>query len=293
MSAQVHDLGYREYDGVRAGVRHAMTSLGVHAGQRVLGLKRSARHKILPAIVLVIAFIPAIVFVGMAAFLPESTIIEDEILPTYADYYGFIQFTAIFLFASFVAPEAICTDRRTGMMALYLASPLNRTTYIVSKVAAVMVVLLTITLLPLVFLLAAYSLAGSGPDGIGEFVEVLVRISAAGLLVGAYFAALTSAVSSTTPRRGIASAAIVMTLFVPLFVTAAILESTDIADEFGLLSLFELPFRSAQWLLDGEVTPDRGLQQVSGPLALLVTIGAAAVMAAFTWWRYQRLEVER
>ena len=293
MSAQVHDLGYREYDGERAGVRHAMTSLGVHAGQRVLGLKRSARHKILPAIVLVIAFIPAIVFVGMAAFLPESTIIEEEILPTYADYYGFIQFTAIFLFASFVAPEAICTDRRTGMMALYLASPLNRTTYIVSKVAAVMVVLLTITLLPLVFLLVAYSLAGSGPDGIGEFVEVLLRISAAGLLVGGYFAALTSAVSSTTPRRGIASAAIVMTLFVPLFVTAAILESTDIADEFGLLSLFELPFRSAQWLLDGEVTTDRGLQQVSGPVALLVTVGAAAAMATFTWWRYQRLEVDR
>ena len=239
------------------------------------------------------AFIPAIVFVGMAAFLPESTIIEEEILPTYADYYGFIQFTAIFLFASFVAPEAICTDRRTGMMALYLASPLNRTTYIVSKVAAVMVVLLTITLLPLVFLLVAYSLAGSGPDGIGEFVEVLLRISAAGLLVGGYFAALTSAVSSTTPRRGIASAAIVMTLFVPLFVTAAILESTDIADEFGLLSLFELPFRSAQWLLDGEVTTDRGLQQVSGPVALLVTVGAAAAMATFTWWRYQRLEVDR
>ena len=293
MSAQIHDLGYREYDGERAGVRHAMVSLGIHASQRVLGLKRAARHKVLPAIVILISFVPAIVFVGMAAFLPDSTIIEDELLPTYADYYGFIQFTGIFLFASFVAPEAICTDRRTGMLALYLASPLNRTTYVVSKVAAVMVVLMTITLLPLLFLLVAYSLAGAGPGGLGEVAELVVRILAAGTLVAGYFAALTSAVSSITPRRGIASASIVMSLFVPSIVTGALLESTDVADELGLLSLFELPFRSAQWLLEGEVTPDRGLQQVSGPLALLVTLGATALLGAFTWWRYQQLEVDR
>ena len=84
-----------------------------------------------------------------------------------------------------------------------------------------------------------------------------------------------------------------MSLFVPSIVTGALLESTDVADELGLLSLFELPFRSAQWLLEGEVTPDRGLQQVSGPLALLVTLGATALLGAFTWWRYQQLEVDR
>ena len=241
MSAQVHDLGYREYDGERAGVRHAMTSLGVHAGQRVLGLKRSARHKILPAIVLVIAFIPAIVFVGMAAFLP-SDLLEDELLPTYAEYYGFI-LTAIFLFASFVAPEAICTDRRTGMLALYLASPLNRTTYVVSKMAAVATVLLTITLLPEVFLLIAYAIEGAGPDGIGGFVETLARILVAGVVGALYFAGLTSAISAFTPRRGIASAAIVIVLLVPSIVVSIMLESTDVADELDLLNLSSLRFR--------------------------------------------------
>ena len=291
MSAQVHDLGYREYDGERAGVRHAMTSLGVHAGQRVLGLKRSARHKILPAITLVIAFIPAIVFVGMAAFLP-SDLLEDELLPTYAEYYGFI-LTSIFLFASFVAPEAICTDRRTGMLALYLASPLNRTTYVVSKMAAVAAVLLTITLLPEVFLLIAYAIEGAGPDGIDGFVETLARILLAGVVVALYFAALTSAISSFTPRRGIASAAIVIVLLVPSIVLGIMLESTDVADELDLLNLSALPFRAAQWLLDGEPDLERGIEQVSGPLATLVTIGAAVLFGLVTWWRYQKLEVER
>lgn len=291
MSAQVHDLGYREYDGERAGVRHAMTSLGVHAGQRVLGLKRSARHKILPAIVLVIAFIPAIVFVGMAAFLP-SDLLEDELLPSYAEYYGFI-LTSIFLFASFVAPEAICTDRRTGMLALYLASPLNRTTYVVSKMAAVATVLLTITLLPELFLLIAYAIEGAGPDGIDGFVETLARILLAGVVVALYFAGLTSAISSFTPRRGIASAAIVIVLLVPSIVVGIMIESTDVADELDLLNLSALPFRAAQWLLDGEPDLERGIEQVSGPLVTLVTIGATVVFGLITWWRYQRLEVER
>lgn len=293
MSAQIHDLGYREFDGERAGVANAMRSLAVHACQRALGLKRAARHKILPVIVILLAFIPAIVFVGLAAFLPSSTIIQDNILPDYADFYGFIQFTSIFLFASFVAPEAICTDRRTGMLALYLASPLNRTTYIVSKVAAVLAVLLTITLLPLLFLLIAYSLAGTGPDGIVEFAEIAMRILASGLLVAAYFAALTSAISSMTPRRGIASAAIVMSFFVPSAVINAIVEATDAPDELGLLSIFELPFRSAQWLLEGVPTADPGLSQVSGSLALAVTLGATVLFGGFAWWRYQTLEVDR
>ncbi|MGI9622676.1 MAG: ABC transporter permease [Acidimicrobiales bacterium] len=291
MSAQVHDLGYREYDGQRAGVGSAMTTLGIHAGQRVLGLKRSARHKILPVIVIIIAFIPAIVFVGMAAFLPTS-LLEEDILPSYAEYYGFI-FTAIFLFASFVAPEAICTDRRTGMLALYLASPLNRTTYIVSKMAAVAVVLMTITLLPEVGLLVAYTIEGAGPDGIDGFVETLARITLAGVIFALFYAALTSAIASFTPRRGIASAAIVIVLIVPGIIISSILDATDVADELGLLNVSFLPFRAAWWILQGEPSDERGLEQVSGALATLVTLGATALFAGITWYRYQKLEVER
>ena len=54
--------------------------------------------------------------------------------PTYGEYYGFI-ISALIVFASFVAPEALCPDRRTGMLGLYLASPLTRDTYVLSKVS--------------------------------------------------------------------------------------------------------------------------------------------------------------
>lgn len=289
--ARIHDLGYRAYDGPRAGVGWAMTSLGIHAVQRVLGLKRAAKHKVLPAIVILIAFVPAIVFMGMAAFLPQS-LIEEDILPGYADYYGFI-LTAIFLFASFVAPEALCTDRKTGMLALYLASPLDRTTYVISKMAAVGAVLLTITLLPELFLLLAYTIEGAGPDGVSGFVETFGRIAAAGFIVAAYFSALSSVISSFTPRRGIASAAIVMTLLLTGILTGSLLETTDVADELGLLTLGELPFRSAFYLLGEASTDERGVSQVDGNVALATTIGFIGLFAGITWWRYQTVEVDR
>ena len=64
-------------------------------------------------------------------------------LPTYGEYYGFIV-SAIIVFVAFVAPEVLCTDRRTGMLGLYLASPLTRDTYLLAKAIAVAVVLATV-----------------------------------------------------------------------------------------------------------------------------------------------------
>ena len=108
--ARIVDRGYRAYEGERRGLRGAMTSLALHSVQRVLGLKRPFRYKVLPLIAAALAFIPALVFVGLAAFLPEPLL---DALPTYADSYGFIV-AAIVVFVAFVAPEVLCTDRRSG-----------------------------------------------------------------------------------------------------------------------------------------------------------------------------------
>ena len=116
-----------------------------------------------------ISFIPAIVFIGIAAFLPRG----DELgLESSADYYGFIT-GALFLFAAFVAPEAVCTDRRSGMLGLYLASPLSRDTYLVAKAAAIAAVLGTMTLGPPILMLIAYTLADAGPDGVTGWLTEL------------------------------------------------------------------------------------------------------------------------
>ncbi|MFV2038721.1 MAG: ABC transporter permease [Acidimicrobiales bacterium] len=289
--ARIHDLGYRRYEGPRSGVGSVMADLGWHAIQRVLGLKRAARHKIVPVVTILLCFVPALVFVGMAALLPTS-LLEDDILPSYAEYYGFIV-VVIWLFTSFVAPEAICTDRRTGMLALYLATPLTRTTYVVSKLTAVITTILMVSLLPSLFLLLAYTVEGAGPDGVADFVETLGRISVAGLLIAIYFGAYSAMVSSFTPRRSMASAAIVISFLMSGVISTTLIDGTDFNDRIALINVATLPIRASFFILGEQPEGSRGLAVVNGSLVLLVTVSVAVASAAVTWWRYQRLEVDR
>ena len=170
-------------------------------------LKRSNWQKVLPAITLLIAFVPAIVFVGLAALLPAS---EDLDLGESGEYYGIIVW-ALFLFASFVAPEAVCTDRRSGILGLYLASPLSRDTYLATKFAAVTAVLGIMTIGPPLLMLIVYTLEGVGSDGAIDWLTELGRLLASGLAMAVFWGALSLAVSSLTPRRTRASVAIFVT----------------------------------------------------------------------------------
>ena len=64
-----------------------------------------------------------------------DTVAEGDLI-TYGDY-TFIIGSALALFAALVAPEALCPDRRSRVLSLYLASPLTRMTYLLSKAASV------------------------------------------------------------------------------------------------------------------------------------------------------------
>src|SRR4051812_21001135 len=84
--ARIHGGGYRRYDGRRLGTSHAVMSLARHTYQRILGLKRPARHKILPFLCVLIAYLPATVFVGITALFPDQA--RDARI-SYGEYYGF------------------------------------------------------------------------------------------------------------------------------------------------------------------------------------------------------------
>ena len=58
--ARLFDLGYRSYDGPRERPARAVATLAEFTARRVLGVGRGARHKVLPAITLAIAFLPAL-----------------------------------------------------------------------------------------------------------------------------------------------------------------------------------------------------------------------------------------
>jgi ABC-2 type transport system permease protein len=288
--ARILDRGYRRYDGERRGVPGAIRSVMVDSVRRMLGMKRAVWHKILPVLTTFIAYVPAIVFVGVIVLLPEQ-IIEDPTDATYAGYYFFIT-TAILLFTAVVGPDVVCTDRRTGMLGLYLASPLTRDTYLLAKGASIASVLSLVTIGPPLLLLIGYTLEGYGPDGPIDFVLLFVRILVAGAAISLLYTAIVLAVSSTTSRRAAASAGVAGIVIGTAVVSGILTEAADASPYFLLFNLFSLPFEVAV-VIFGETSEDADLAElpaialVGGYTAWLLALGLFARI------RYQRMDVTR
>lgn len=286
--ARILDQGYRPYEGPRRGLAGAVRSLAWHSVLRALGLRRTAWAKLLPIASVLIAYVPAAVFVGIAAIIPERVRDEVELIPTYAEYYGFIT-AAIILFVALVGPEVLCPDRRNGMLGLYLASPLTRGTYLAAKALAVLPVLGLVTLGPPLLLLLGLTLADSGPGSIGDFAVVLVRIVTAGVVVASIYTAISLAAAALTDRRAVASAGVILLLVATSIASGQLVERNGADPHLLLLSLFELPFLLVERVY-GEVGPRPEIATVS--LASAV-IGWTAVATGVLWWRYRRLAVTR
>lgn len=289
MSTQIHDLGYRKYTGERAGVSWAVRSLKSHSVRRALGLKRSGRHKIAPVMTIALAYLPALGLAAAAIFL-GSDLASDLI--GYGDYYGLISF-ALLLFTAAVVPGVLTTDRTSGMLALYLASPLTRSTYVLAKAAGIFQVMLLVTTGPVLFLAVAYQLADADDGGIGSFFETLARGVAAGVLAAAFWTAFGMLISSFPKRWGIASVAIVATSFIANFAVVILAEETDVGSWVAWLSPGIVISEAWQRIFADPVIEIAAIDSQGSTAVILVAFAYVVVLAGATWWRYQTLEVER
>jgi ABC-2 type transport system permease protein len=286
--ARLFGLGYREYEGPRRAPAWAILTLAVFTVRRVLGLGRGTRHKVLPALTLLIAYVPALVSVVVAALL-EDLLVDDLI--TYGEYMFFIG-SALALFAALVAPEALCPDRRSGMFGLYLAGPLDRDRYLAAKGAAVLAVMLAITLGPLLFMLAAFVVAGYGPT-LGETPGLLLRILVVGVVTAVAYTTVSLAVASFTTRRAAAAVGVVLLLSVPVIVARSAVESAGAPDALDLLSFPFLPSELSYRIFDEFHSEGQPIEELS---TWLIAAGLAAWTAAgalVSWARYRRIEASK
>jgi len=285
--AQIVERGFQRYEGRRSGVSGAIRSVSWESIRATLGLGRPARNKIFPVISIVIAYLPAVVFIGIAVLIP-SDILEPEEVADYPGYYGFI-ILAIVLFTALVAPEVLVSDRRNGMLAMYLSTPLDRRTYLVAKAVAVASMLGLVTLLPPVLMLIGYSVENAGPDGLRDWLLTLGRIVLSGVAISAALAAVSMAASSVTDRRAFAAIGIVLVLFATPILASALVDGADLSPYWRVIDISTMPFE-----LVFRIFGDPGNFPELATWAVLAsnvvwTVGGVTI----AWWRYSKLVIAR
>lgn len=285
-TARIHERGYLPYDGPRGGPETAVRSLVWHSVRRLLGLKRRARAKALPVLAALIAYLPAVAFVGVAVLLPRE--VTDLFLPGSEDYLGSV-LTAVYLFAALGAPAILCPDRRHASLALYFASPLTRDTYLLAKAIALLGFLAIVTVGPALLLLVGLASLDAGPDGVGGFLIELVRAVVSGTVVAAVVTGLTMALSSLTDRHATASGFIAMWLLAGgTIVNGLLVETLELPTGISVLDVSALVQESTARIYGASSDYD-----LPGALVAVAVVGWIAGTAAFTRWRYHRLQVTR
>jgi ABC-2 type transport system permease protein len=288
----IYDLGYRRYLGARLGRRHAFASLGRHSFRMAYGLGRPARAKVIPVGLLVLAILPAVVALGVAAIASRAGGGElGDISPIkYSSYYSYIG-PLVSLFTAAQAPELLGRDLRFRVLALYFTRSLRREDYALAKEAALFLALLAVLLVPqaLIFVgraLASRDILGSLEADLPEVLPVI----AFGLLTAGVLAALGLSIAAFSPRRAYATIGIIAVLIVPPLVVAstARIAGDDLAGPLTLLSPPDTLVGTNAWLF-GIPAPE-----LVGTIPLgvypLAAVGWIVACTAILAWRYRTVE---
>jgi ABC-2 type transport system permease protein len=290
-AGSIYDLGYRRYDGVRLGRRHAVLAVYLFSLRGAFGLGRRTSSKIIPIAIAIIAAAPAVVQLGVGAIVSSDNVrvIRPE------NYFNFIEI-AIALFCAAVAPEVMGRDQRTRTLPLYFSRALRRSDYALAKFAALATALLFLTLVPQAVLVLGNGLASS--DSVQYWQDNwadLPRIVASGLLVAGLFASLSLLVAAQTPRRAYATVSVIA-LFVISGVISDIISATA-GGVWGQVAVVLTPFQVVRgtilWIF--VATGDRGSAlteaDLPGYLYFAVLCAATAIATSLVVRRYQKIAV--
>ena len=224
-AGEIHDIGYRRYDGARLGPRYIRRALYVDTLRGAFGLGRSPRSKVMPWLLLSLAVLPAVaigIVTGYFGF-PELPI-------EYPGYVGTIQ-SAVTIFVGAQAPVVMSRDLRFRVASLYFSRPLSRQQYVQAKYAAMSTALFLLMALPVTLLLAGALLAELP---VREQLPDYLRAMAAVVLHALVLGGLGLLIASLTPRRGLGVAAVVGVLLVLAGLHGAV---RGLASEFGHTTL--------------------------------------------------------
>jgi ABC-2 type transport system permease protein len=277
----IHDIGYRPYDGVRLGEGAVAWSLFRTGLRHSFGLGRSIRSKVLPMTLLGAMLLPAVILVAVLVQARDALGLTGQIVP-YSRYAMLTQ-VVISVFVAAQAPALISRDLRFRTITLYLARPLRRSTYVLVRLASLLVAVFALLTAPLLVLYVGGLLADLPP---GRETRLFLGAVAGALLLAALLAGLAALIAAVTTRRGLAVAAIIVVLVVSFTVVAAVQgiateqEMPRLAQLAGLVSPYTLVDGLQVWLFDAAAStpaPPTGRYGALFALTALVVIAGSIV----------------
>ncbi|MFE3990568.1 ABC transporter permease subunit [Streptomyces goshikiensis] len=287
-STQIHNIGYRSYEGPRLGRAYARKSLFSQSLRGAYGLGRSAKSKVLPMILFAVMCVPALIIVAVAIAVPGST---D--LPLKYTTYALTTQVVIGLYLASQAPQSVSRDLRFKTVPLYFSRPIERADYVLAKYAAMASALFILTATPLLImyigsLLAKFDFAHQ-TEG---FAQGLVSV----LLLSLLFAGLGLVMAALTPRRGFGVAAVIALLLIPYGAVSTVqavaystgatgaIEWMGLFSPISLIDGFQAAFLDATSAFPGQEAPSTGV----GIVYLLVVLGLIAGSYAALMARYRK-----
>lgn len=303
-TSELFDLGYQHYDGPREGRMRARRAVYMDGLRTTLGVGHGPLSKVLTILLFAAAMAPAVILALIASLANSLT----DALPDHSDYYQVVSIVLI-IFSAVVAPELLCSDRRNGVISLYLVRPLTSTDYVVARWLAFFSITLLLVLSGQAVLLAGLILSASDPlDYIKDNWLDIPRIVGAGILVAIFITTLPLAVSAFTNRRAIA-AAIVIGLFIISSAAGGILTECegngspersggecepltgDWAKWSSLVDIGRVPTNVNNMIFGVEDEGDRS--RLTAELPRIIPIGwyllLSGGLATALWWRYRKL----
>ena len=290
----VFDLGYTPYDGERRGRRGAISTTYRDGLLRVFGIRRRARAKILPWILIVLAVTPAIVFVGfaflMSTFAPEV----DSPFGSHAEYFS-ITGAIVLLFVALAGPELLIPDRRSGVLAVYSSRPLRPDDYIGTRAASLLTVIAGFMLIPQVLMYVGF--AGLSPDGIftalANNASEIPKILAAAAVYALAYAPLALLISTIASRKAAATGIFLGVLIIGTALAASLVEAVNLPGHrfAALLAFGEHPAFVRDWIFGQTGSSDLVVASTGfSPWVSLATILVVALVSSvIVVWRYRRI----
>ncbi|MEW2355187.1 ABC transporter permease [Spirillospora sp. NPDC029432] len=225
-TSTIHDIGYRNYEGRRAGRGYVLRSLYVHNLRAAWGIGRPARAKVMPFLLGAIMLLPA---AGSVAVFAISK--EPEMLMRYSSYAPTLQ-VIISIFVATQAPVLASREIRFHVVPLYFSRPVGHLDFVLAKMAAMATALFALTAAPITVLYLG-GLITKIPKSGEHLLDYLAGLAGCALFA-LVLAAIGLVVAAFTPRRGFGVAAVIAVFMLSTAFVAIVQGLAEMRTEFAV-----------------------------------------------------------